>query len=70
MDESYVVGVGLMRRLSPTFELHTNFMGAWSGPGKIDQTSARTGRLTGRFERRQSFVLQVAFVWDPAPDIW
>jgi hypothetical protein len=63
LDEVFVVGIGAFGQLSPRVGLQTNFLAIFSGDGAVDDQGALSGRIVGEFERRQTFALQLSFVW-------
>jgi long-chain fatty acid transport protein len=63
LDEVFVVGIGAFGQLSPRIGLQTNFLAIFSGDGAVDNQGAVSGRIVGEFERRQTFALQLSFVW-------
>jgi long-chain fatty acid transport protein len=67
LDEFYIFGVGAFGQLTDRLGVQTNLLAIFGGAGKVDQQGALTGRLVGEFDRRQTFALQIAFVWgEPA----
>jgi long-chain fatty acid transport protein len=63
LDEVFVVGIGAYGQLSPRIGVQTNFLAIFSGDGSIDDQGTLSGRIVGEFERRQTFALQLSFVW-------
>jgi long-chain fatty acid transport protein len=67
LDEFYIFGIGAFGQLTDRLGVQTNLLAVFGGAGKVDQQGALTGRLVGEFDRRQTFALQIAFVWgEPA----
>jgi hypothetical protein len=50
--------------------LQTNFLAIFSGDGAVDDQGALSGRIVGEFERRQTFALQLSFVWGVPARSW
>jgi long-chain fatty acid transport protein len=63
LDEFYIAGIGAFGQLTDRIGIQTNLLAVFGGAGKVDQQGALTGRLVGKFERRQTFALQIALVW-------
>jgi long-chain fatty acid transport protein len=63
LDEFYIFGIGAFSQLTPRVGVQTNFLAIFGGDGKIDQQGALAGRLVGKYDRRQTFALQIAFIW-------
>jgi long-chain fatty acid transport protein len=67
LDEYYVFGIGGYHQMLPKLGLNANLLAVFGGPGKVDQQGQRSGRLKGKFTRRQSFALQFSLVWGESP---
>ena len=41
-----------------------------SAEAEVPRREYRTGRVEGEYDRRVTYVFQLAFVWNPVPHIW
>jgi hypothetical protein len=63
-DEFWVLAVGLQRPVTPALQLFANLTFVQGADGRIDQQSTPlSGRVVGRFDRRNTYLLDLSIVW-------